>query len=420
VHFDMLQILVISTVIVTVMALLLFPKIGLKFKKLPFVFAPLYGALSMVIFYAGFVLGLSLLMGMFWAALGGGQFDSSTVISTSFFTIAAGGVLANFLVLKALATLTPELFEARSTVSMIGASILVLAVHGGCLSLLGVVNPIGPKKPRPLFGYIDKTGKFVIPPTFGDAEKFHDGKATVWPEDAQTDFIGDLLALNSYPVIDKSGKVIESVDEKKHLAVREKYKLDAPEDYLEDQEGQSTFGVMAKESGFQTYSGMRSDVSKNLFEGVKVKLVQYIYYIYVDKNDKPLTGTKYRGALRYSEGLAAVCKKFWGYIDKQGNYVIKPRFAMASPFKDGLACVALWYRGPGSLERDELNLHCLRYGYIDKTGRFVIPPIFTHAYSFSEGLAAAQIDTANPPDMAHPEQIFEHGVGGKSDYVDPY
>ncbi len=64
-----------------------------------------------------------------------------------------------------------------------------------------------------------------------------------------------------------------------------------------------------------------------------------------------------------------------GFVDKQGNWVIPPRFDFAGSFSEGLA----------SVEVDGL------YGYIDHSGSFVIPPRFLRAFWFSEGLAAAAI-----------------------------
>ncbi len=66
----------------------------------------------------------------------------------------------------------------------------------------------------------------------------------------------------------------------------------------------------------------------------------------------------------------------YGYIDKTGKIVIKPKFDNVWIFSEGLA----------SVEID------LKYGYIDKTGKIVIKPKFDNAYIFSEGLACVEID----------------------------
>ena len=82
----------------------------------------------------------------------------------------------------------------------------------------------------------------------------------------------------------------------------------------------------------------------------------------------------------FSEDLAAVAigekdKKLWGFIDKTGQWVIRPSYRDASKFYEGLASVK------------ENN----KYGYIDKEGNFIIKPQFDAAYSFIEGIAKVKV-----------------------------
>ncbi|ECR3642583.1 WG repeat-containing protein, partial [Campylobacter coli] len=61
------------------------------------------------------------------------------------------------------------------------------------------------------------------------------------------------------------------------------------------------------------------------------------------------------------EGLAGVkLNGKWGFIDKNGEFAIKPNFDDAWYFREGLAKVGL--NG--------------KYGLIDKSGKIVIEPIF--------------------------------------------
>jgi len=76
----------------------------------------------------------------------------------------------------------------------------------------------------------------------------------------------------------------------------------------------------------------------------------------------------YRDASRFSEGLAAVeMVAGHGYIDTTGRVVIAPRFEFAAPFDRGLALV----RQGGMC------------GFIDRTGSYVVEPRFDEAGSFS-------------------------------------
>jgi hypothetical protein len=95
-------------------------------------------------------------------------------------------------------------------------------------------------------------------------------------------------------------------------------------------------------------------------------------YLFIDKQGKLLTEKKFADAEDFSEGLAAIKEgEKWGYINKSGNLVIPPQFENAGPFSEGLARVQI----------NEL------VGFIDSTGNFVIPPTFVFAYDFSEGFA---------------------------------
>ncbi len=74
----------------------------------------------------------------------------------------------------------------------------------------------------------------------------------------------------------------------------------------------------------------------------------------------------------------------WGYVDRSGRWVIRPRFRAADAFSEGLAAV----QAAGT--KDDLGPNGWGYhGFIDRSGAFVIPPRhrFGPAGPFSEGLA---------------------------------
>jgi hypothetical protein len=95
-------------------------------------------------------------------------------------------------------------------------------------------------------------------------------------------------------------------------------------------------------------------------------------FTFIDKTGRVISDQRYDYALGFSEGLAPVLvNERWGYIDKTGELVITPRFDNAAPFSDGVALVRV------------NNL----YGYIDSRGFYVIPPRFKWAESFVDGRA---------------------------------
>jgi WG containing repeat len=71
---------------------------------------------------------------------------------------------------------------------------------------------------------------------------------------------------------------------------------------------------------------------------------------------------QYADAKSFSEGLAAVAinssgdQKKWGFIDRQGEWIIKPQFQSANSFDGGLAAVNC----------DDYSRNCK--AYIDKAG----------------------------------------------------
>ena len=82
-------------------------------------------------------------------------------------------------------------------------------------------------------------------------------------------------------------------------------------------------------------------------------------------------------AYDFSDGLACVglADGVFGYINKNGEYIINPQFEYASWFSEGLASV-----GIGD-----------KYGYINKKGEIAINPQYEGASDFYEGLAAVKI-----------------------------
>ena len=83
-----------------------------------------------------------------------------------------------------------------------------------------------------------------------------------------------------------------------------------------------------------------------------------------------------------------VTNLLWGFADKKGNLVIPPKFIgdLTSPpfFKEGLASVMASSMYPNNQYLMGVGA---KYGYIDKTGEFVIKPIYEKALFFENGLA---------------------------------
>ncbi|HEY6350549.1 MAG TPA: WG repeat-containing protein [Candidatus Angelobacter sp.] len=80
----------------------------------------------------------------------------------------------------------------------------------------------------------------------------------------------------------------------------------------------------------------------------------------------------------------------WGFIDRSGTTVLRPRWKEVRDFSDGLAAVT-----DGS-----------KWGYIDKSDRLVIPLSFAEARDFSEGMAAVVINEVRRDIPDRKDQCF--------------
>ena len=106
------------------------------------------------------------------------------------------------------------------------------------------------------------------------------------------------------------------------------------------------------------------------------------HYFIDEKGDK-LFGKSFTGARSFSEGYAPVeINGKWGYINPEGNIAIEPKFIEAFPFSEGLACV--------SLEEKKYSMYgtatAPAYGYINKQGELVIKDSYSLPRHFKNGV----------------------------------
>lgn len=123
-------------------------------------------------------------------------------------------------------------------------------------------------------------------------------------------------------------------------------------------------------------------------------------YGYLDITNRVIIQFKYGKAYNFSEGLAAVGERDGyynavigrvpnfkiGFIDKSGNVVIpfqfKPQLASTTPeFHEGLSPMGV----------SSNNYWGINVGYINKKGEFVIKPIYDSAEPFENGLGQVQL-----------------------------
>jgi hypothetical protein len=177
------------------------------------------------------------------------------------------------------------------------------------------------------FGYIDKTGKVVIPPQFFVAQDFADGLAAVRVEETRD---------SKYGYIDQTG----------HMVIEPRF----------NQAEAFSEGLAAVETSGRVVGNQ----------------VVEIAWGFIDKAGVLKIPDKYKFASNFSEGLAPVAIQLgvsMGYIDHDGNMAIPARFAQARGFSDGFAAVC--------------SDACV---YIDRSGATVLKNFYA-SWPFSDGLA---------------------------------
>lgn len=240
-------------------------------------------------------------------------------------------------------------------------------------------------------GYIDRTGQWVIEPQFEDAQLFQNGLAAVQQDQN-----------SKWGYIDKNGEVV----------------IPARFDNVGPFFGELAVVMVDKYCGFINQQGeivipCQYRSASSFSEGLAAVECAPNKWGYINNHGRLVLAmpSSCRWVEGFSEGLARVCGGYintqgkvvidtnklpgyiydsffeglacfkdgseWGFINKQGQVVIKPRFQKSTLFKEGLA--------PAKICRD--NDEAGVYGYINPSGEMVIPPQFKYAGFFFDGLA---------------------------------
>jgi hypothetical protein len=252
------------------------------------------------------------------------------------------------------------------------------------LTLLGLIGPFSDGKPpetvlpaydgKGRYGYIDKTGQFVIPPKYGNAGDFSEGLAPVsiggrW--DIPTAFLAMVYVDGRWGYINTKDELVI----KPRFLDHRHSEMVGPGAYPFS-EGLAPVSVPFKCDGRPSTGTAWAYIDKSgneVLSGQEMDKNQYL--------PKEISGST---AGSFSEGLAIYSPTgIEGFIDRQGRCVIPPQYVQALPFSEGLAAV----------EKIALSATTSRpagdWGFIDRTGNLIIPFMFEHVGVFSEGLAPA-------------------------------
>lgn len=297
------------------------------------------------------------------------------------------------------------------------------------------------------WGYIGETGEIAIAPRFQEAMDFHEDLAAVRPEASEANgnsgwgYIDRSGSLVIPPLFDKVGEFSEG------LAVVWK---DGKAGYL-DTEGRTVIGPQYAHAdsfreglarvrlgdGSWTHIDRQGrprhpgcPAAESYSEGLAaVKLSAQGGWGYMDADGRPAIPSGFDKAFPFIEGRARVLVGTYphgkyGFIDKRGAFLVKPRWHEAEDFQQGIARVKFlggdWRHldSAGNMlipasHRDHLlfsegrarTLVDGKWGFVDRSYAFVIPPRYDEAGHFYLGLASMKLDAARPfddPDLDMP------------------
>lgn len=265
-----------------------------------------------------------------------------------------------------------------------------------------------PKENSINYGFIDTRGKMVIPASFKDASNFHEGLCAVRLDktwgfinktgnlvipanfDRVSDFSEGLAAARQgrqWGYIDTAGNWVikprwRTADEFHNgvAIVSEGAVKRRTEDDTYQFTYRETCAIVDKTGNFVLPpSKLSIDVESNGMRRFRDAQDQWGF---VDSHGKLITKTTgsdvhgaFPDAFPFSDDLAAVSDEQsgrWGFINKRGEMVIKPKFDSVECFRNGLATATL--NG--------------KVGLIDKTGEFVLQPKFDHLMAAHIGSGA--------------------------------
>ena len=226
----------------------------------------------------------------------------------------------------------------------------ILSVNG-IVASEGLVAVATAKEDR--WGFIDVTGRVVIPPRYQQVGNFCEGAAAVclhgkW---GYVDHSGRSIVPPTYDNARKFSGGVASV------AVGEKW------------------GCINRDG--QWVIQPKFEQLKDCREGMIVAKSQGKWGA-VDRGGNVAISMSYDDMGDFSEGLvAARLARGWGFLDRSGKRVVPFDYYSTEPFREGLAKIGMespYLNGP------------IQYRYISQTGA-PVGPIYESARSFSEGLA---------------------------------
>lgn len=203
----------------------------------------------------------------------------------------------------------------------------------------GLANAQVGEKENAKFGFIDESGNFIIPPKFGTARNFHNGAAVVEVEGRHglIDKAGNYVVKPSLRGISELGRNFLAVTMRGKVGI-----LSPSGEWLLTPDHGRIYSFRDNRRGVTSHpdSLIRNQIS---YEGGYSK--DKIFKIWtqnqvgiIDENGKFLLPAAYDDLVSFSDGIAAVrVNGKIGFVKADGKYVIQPQFDQATRFADLIA-----------------------------------------------------------------------------------
>ena len=204
------------------------------------------------------------------------------------------------------------------------------------------------------WGFIDRSGKWVVVPRFTGAGRFTNGLAWVMRKD-------------KFGFIDKTGRMV----------------IWPQFDNVRDFSGGLAAVRIKKSWGFIDTSGRfvvqpTFEWADSFGEGLALVKKKGLYG-YINPTGRLVIKPRFMDGLRFQEGLAGIqINGKYGFINPQGRIVIKPQFDQTAGFSEGVAAVKI---------RDSM-------GFIHRNGRMIFQGRFTTLGNFHKGVAITSLDNS--------------------------
>lgn len=257
------------------------------------------------------------------------------------------------------------------------------------------------------WGYINEKGEFLIKPLYNLALEFQcNGLAVV-----EIDNLYGIINENqNYIVKHKYGFISDFSEERAIVIDNERFNIinEKGEELIPKtenysyignfKEGRAQYGVIDSNKGYlygyldregRVIIPAEYEYGNDFYEGKAVVRIKENEYALINIKGEILNKYEYSSVGNLREGLLSFKKDMgekYGFIDEDGNVVIKPQFTYAQDFSEGRSVV--------NVSGNIMN----NYGVIDKEGNYIITPKYNDIILLGENRVAVgvAIDKTSP------------------------